>query len=291
MAITAALVKELRERTGAGMMECKKILTETGGDIEVAIEELRKRGAAAADKKSDRIAAEGTVVALVSGKTGVLLEVNCETDFVAKDENFVSFSQNVAQTILDSGEQTVEAVSAATLSGGQSSVEEARSALVQKIGENIQIRRFETVSADDGEVISSYQHGKSIGVLVKASGGEELGRDLAMHIAASKPVCISEDQIPADQIEKEKEIFSAQAAESGKPAEIIEKMVVGRLRKFVNEVTLLGQSFVKDPDLTVEKLLKSKNAEVTNFVRYEVGDGIEKKEDDFVAVVMAQAKG
>lgn len=291
MAITAALVKELRERTGAGMMECKKILTETGGDIEVAIEELRKRGAAAADKKSDRIAAEGTVVALVSGKTGVLLEVNCETDFVAKDENFVSFSQNVAQSILDSGEQTVEAVSATTLSGGQSSVEEARSALVQKIGENIQIRRFETVSADDGEVISSYQHGKSIGVLVKASGGEELGRDLAMHIAASKPVCISEDQIPADQIEKEKEIFSAQAAESGKPAEIIEKMVVGRLRKFVNEVTLLGQSFVKDPDQTVEKLLKSKNAEITNFVRYEVGDGIEKKEDDFVAEVMAQAKG
>lgn len=291
MAITAALVKELRERTGAGMMECKKILTETGGDIEVAIEELRKRGAAAADKKSDRIAAEGTVVALVSGKTGVLLEVNCETDFVAKDENFVSFSQNVAQSILDSGEQTVEAVSATTLSGGQSSVEEARSALVQKIGENIQIRRFETVSADDGEVISSYQHGKSIGVLVKASGGEELGRDLAMHIAASKPVCISEDQIPADQIEKEKEIFSAQAAESGKPAEIIEKMVVGRLRKFVNEVTLLGQSFVKDPDQTVEKLQKSKNAEITNFVRYEVGDGIEKKEDDFVAEVMAQAKG
>ena len=291
MAITAALVKELRERTGAGMMECKKILTETGGDIEVAIEELRKRGAAAADKKSDRIAAEGTVVALVSGKAGVLLEVNCETDFVAKDENFVSFSQNVAQSILDSGEQTVEAVSATTLSGGQSSVEEARSALVQKIGENIQIRRFETVSADDGEVISSYQHGKSIGVLVKASGGEELGRDLAMHIAASRPVCISEDQIPADQIEKEKEIFSAQAAESGKPAEIIEKMVVGRLRKFVNEVTLLGQSFVKDPDQTVEKLLKSKNAEITNFVRYEVGDGIEKKEDDFVAEVMAQAKG
>ena len=291
MAITAALVKELRERTGAGMMECKKILTETDGDIEVAIEELRKRGAAAADKKSDRIAAEGTVVALVSGETGVLLEVNCETDFVAKDENFVSFSQNVAQTILDSGEKTVEAVSAATISGGQVSVEEARSALVQKIGENIQIRRFETVSADDGEVISSYQHGKSIGVLVKASGGEELGRDLAMHIAASKPVCISEEQIPADQIEKEKEIFSAQAAESGKPADIIEKMVVGRLRKFVNEITLLGQSFVKDPDLTVEKLLKSKNAEVTNFVRYEVGDGIEKKEDDFVAEVMAQAKG
>ena len=290
MAITAALVKELRERTGAGMMECKKILTETGGDIEVAIEELRKRGAAAADKKSDRIAAEGTVVALVSGKTGVLLEVNCETDFVAKDENFVAFATNVAQTILDTGAASVEALSTETLAGADSSVEEARSALVQKIGENIQIRRFETV-AGEGQTVSSYQHGKNIGVLVKANGDDELGRDLAMHIAASKPLCISEDQIPTDQIEKEKEIFSAQAAESGKPADIIEKMVVGRLRKFVNEVTLLGQSFVKDPDMTVEKLLKSKDAEISNFVRYEVGDGIEKKEDDFVAEVMAQAKG
>lgn len=291
MAITAALVKELRERTGAGMMECKKILTETDGDIEVAIEELRKRGAAAADKKSDRVAAEGTVIALVSGDKGVLLEVNCETDFVGKDENFVSFAQNVAQTVLDTDAQSVEAVSAAAISGGSATVEETRSALVQKIGENVQIRRFETVSAAAGEVISSYQHGKNIGVLVKTTGDDELGRDLAMHVAASKPLCISEDQIPADQIEKEKEIFSAQAAESGKPAEIIEKMVVGRLRKFVNEVTLLGQSFVKDPDMTVEKLLKSKNAEISNFVRYEVGDGIEKKEDNFVEEVMAQAKG
>ena len=290
MAITAALVKELRERTGAGMMECKKILTETDGNIDIAIEELRKRGAAAADKKSDRIAAEGTVVALVSAEKGVLLEVNCETDFVAKDENFVAFAQNVAQTILDNDSQSVDALSSETLAGAESSVEEARSALVQKIGENVQIRRFETV-AGKGQTISSYQHGKNIGVLVKTSGDDELGRDLAMHIAASSPICISEDQIPADQIEKEKEIFSAQAAESGKPAEIIEKMVVGRLRKFVNEVTLLGQSFVKDPDLTVEKLLESKNAEISNFVRYEVGDGIEKKEDDFVAEVMAQAKG
>ena len=290
MAITAALVKELRERTGAGMMECKKILTETDGDIDVAIEELRKRGAAAADKKSDRVAAEGTVVALVSAEQGVLLEVNCETDFVAKDENFVAFAQNVAQTILDKGSQSVDALSGEALSGSDSSVEEARSALVQKIGENIQIRRFETV-AGEGQTISSYQHGKKIGVLVRTSGDDELGRDLAMHIAASSPLCISEDQIPQDQLDKEKEIFSAQAAESGKPAEIIEKMVVGRLRKFVNEVTLLGQSFVKDPDITVEKLLKSKEAEISQFVRYEVGDGIEKKEDDFVAEVMAQAKG
>ena len=290
MAITAALVKELRERTGAGMMECKKILTETNGDIDVAIEELRKRGAAAADKKSDRIAAEGTVVALVSGEKGVLLEVNCETDFVAKDENFVSFANGAAQTILDSGVESVDALSSASISGSSSTVEEARSALVQKIGENIQIRRFEVLSADSGETISSYQHGKNIGVLVKANGDDELGKDLAMHIAASKPLCISEDQIPADQIAKEKEIFSAQAAESGKPADIIEKMVVGRLRKFVNEVTLLGQSFVKDPDMTVEKLLKSKNAEISQFIRYEVGDGIEKKEENFVEEVMAQAK-
>ena len=292
MAITAALVKELRERTGAGMMECKKILTETDGDIEVAIEELRKRGAAAADKKSDRVAAEGTVVALVSGDAGVLLEVNCETDFVGKDENFVAFANNVAQTIIDNSDVAdVDALSAASLSGGEGSVEEARSALVQKIGENVQIRRFERINAAASETVSSYQHGKAIGVIVKTTGDDELGRDLAMHIAASKPLCISESQIPEEQIEKEKEIFSAQAAESGKPAEIIEKMVVGRLRKFVNEVTLLGQSFVKDPDMTVEKLLKSKNAEISNFTRYEVGDGIEKKEDDFVAEVMAQAKG
>ena len=291
MAITAALVKELRERTGAGMMECKKILTETDGDIELAVEELRKRGAAAADKKSDRIAAEGTVVAVVSGDKGVLLEVNCETDFVGKDENFVAFANNVAQTLLDSDVADIEALASATISGGSVTVEEARSALVQKIGENIQIRRFERILAESGETVSSYQHGNAIGVVVKTTGDDELGRDLAMHIAASKPVCVSEDQIPADQLEKEKEIFSAQAAESGKPAEIIEKMVVGRLRKFVNEITLLGQPFVKDPDQNVEKLLKSKNAQVTNFVRYEVGDGIEKKEDNFVEEVMAQAKG
>lgn len=292
MAITAALVKELRERTGAGMMECKRILTETDGDIEVAIEELRKRGAAAADKKSDRIAAEGTVVALVSENQGIVLEVNSETDFVGKDENFVAFANNVAQTLIDNSDVAdAQALAAASISGGEGSVEEARLALVQKIGENIQIRRFERINAAAGETVSSYQHGKSIGVVVKTTGDDELGRDLAMHIAASKPLCISEDQIPADQIEKEKEIFSAQAAESGKPAEIIEKMVVGRLRKFVNEVTLLGQSFVKDPDMTVEKLLKSKNAEINNFARYEVGDGIEKKEDNFVEEVMAQAKG
>lgn len=292
MAITAALVKELRERTGAGMMECKRILVETDGDVEVAIEELRKRGAAAADKKSSRVAAEGTVVALVSGQQGVLLEVNSETDFVGKDDNFVEFANNIAQTLIDNVDvNDVDALALVSISGGEGTVGEARSALVQKIGENIQIRRFERIVAAAGETVSSYQHGKAIGVVVKTTGDDELGRDIAMHIAASKPLCIREDQIPANQIEKEKEIFSAQAAESGKPAEIIEKMVIGRLRKFVNEVTLLGQSFVKDPDLTIEKLLKSKNAEINNFVRYEVGDGIEKKEDNFVEEVMAQAKG
>lgn len=290
MAITAALVKELRERTGAGMMECKKILTETNGDIDAAIEELRKRGAAAADKKSSRVAAEGTVVATVSGNVGVLLEVNCETDFVAKDENFVAFANQVAQTIIEAKPADVEALSSAKLSGADGTVEEARSALVQKIGENIQVRRFERVEAGTGQNVSAYQHGKTIGVLVNATGSEELGRDLAMHVAASNPVCVSEDQIPEENLAKEKAIFVAQAEESGKPADIIEKMVVGRLRKYVNEVTLLGQSFVKDPDQSVEKLLKSNNAEVNSFVRYEVGDGIEKKEDNFVEEVMAQVK-
>jgi len=290
MAITAALVKELRERTGAGMMECKKILTETDGDIDAAIEELRKRGAAAADKKSSRVAAEGTVVAAVAGGVGALLEVNCETDFVAKDENFVAFANQVAQTVIEAAPADVAALSEATLSGGEGTVEEKRSALVQKIGENIQVRRFERIEAADGETVSSYQHGKAIGVLVNVTGDDDLGRDLAMHIAASNPVCVSEEQIPAENLAKEKEIFVAQAEESGKPAEIIEKMVVGRLRKYVNEVTLLGQAFVKDPDQSVEKLLKSQDAEERGFVRYEVGDGIEKKEDNFVEEVMAQVK-
>lgn len=290
MAITAALVKELRERTGAGMMECKKILVETDGDVEVSIEELRKRGASAANKKSARVAAEGTVVAKVSGNAGVLLEVNCETDFVAKDENFVAFANQVSQTILDENPADIVALGSVALSGSEVTVEEARSALVQKIGENIQIRRFERIAAAAGETVSTYQHGKAIGVVVATTGDDELGRDLAMHVAASNPVCISEAQIPVEEIAKEKEIFSAQAAESGKPADIVEKMVVGRLRKFVNEITLLGQSFVKDPDQTVEKLLKSKNADINSFVRYEVGDGIEKKEDNFVEEVMAQVK-
>lgn len=289
MAITAALVKELRERTGAGMMECKKMLTETDGDIEAAIEELRKRGAAQADKKAGRIAAEGTIVTLVDGNKGVAIEVNSETDFSAKDEFFVAFANQVAQTVLANSPADLEALSASQIDGGQT-VEEARQALIQKIGENITVRRFEIVEAADGEVVGAYQHGNKISVLTRLSNAsEDLAKDIAMHVAASKPVCVSADQVPAELLAKEREIFAAQAAESGKPPEIMEKMVDGRVRKYLNEVTLLGQSFVKDPDQTVEKLLKSAGAEVQQFVRYEVGEGIEKKEDDFVSEVMAQA--
>lgn len=289
MAITAALVKELRERTGAGMMECKKILTETNGDIDVAIEELRKRGAAQADKKAGRVAAEGTIVTLVEGAQAVALEVNCETDFVAKDENFVGFANATAAAVLANKPADVEALAATALASGET-VEEARQALIAKIGENITVRRFEIVEAGGDELIGAYQHGNKIAVLAKLNGGnDDLAKDIAMHVAASKPVCVSADEVPAELLEKEREIFSAQAAESGKPAEIMEKMVEGRIRKYLNEVTLLGQAFVKDPDQSVEKLLKSNSASVAQFVRFEVGEGIEKKEDDFVSEVMAQA--
>lgn len=289
MAITAALVKELRERTGAGMMECKKMLTETNGDIEAAIEELRKRGAAQADKKAGRIAAEGTIVTLVEGSTGVAVEVNSETDFSAKNDGFVSFANKVAKAVMAHQPADLEALAASQVEDGQT-VEEARQSLIQEIGENITVRRFEVVEAGDGEVVGAYQHGNKISVLTRlVNASDDLAKDIAMHVAASKPVCVSAEQVPADLLDKEREIFSAQAAESGKPAEIMEKMVEGRIRKYLNEVTLLGQSFVKDPDQTVEKLLKSAGAEVAQFVRYEVGEGIEKKEDDFVSEVMAQA--
>jgi len=263
------------------------MLTETDGDIELAIEELRKRGAAQADKKAGRIAAEGTIVTLVDGAKGVAVEVNSETDFSAKDEFFIEFANQVAQAVLVNNPVDLERLAATPTASGQT-VEEARQALIQKIGENISVRRFEVVEASDGDVLGAYQHGNKISVLTKLAGGsEDLAKDIAMHVAASKPVCVSADQVPADLLDKEREIFAAQAAESGKPAEIMEKMVDGRIRKYLNEVTLLGQSFVKDPDQTVEKLLKSAGAEVKQFVRYEVGEGIEKKEDDFVSEVMA----
>jgi len=250
---------------------------------------MRKRGAAQADKKAGRIAAEGTIVTLVDGAKGVAVEVNSETDFSAKDEFFVAFAKQVAETVLANTPADVDTLAATPTADG-TTVEEARQALIQKIGENITVRRFQILEAREGEVIGAYQHGNKISVLTRLSGGsEDLAKDIAMHVAASKPVCVSSDQVPADLLAKEREIFAAQAAESGKPAEIMEKMVEGRIRKYLNEVTLLGQAFVKDPDVTIEKLLKSASAECMQFVRYEVGEGIEKKEDDFVSEVMAQA--
>ena len=291
MAITASMVKELRERTGAGMMECKKMLTETNGDMEAAIDTMRKSGAAKADKKAGRIAAEGKVVITVSddGKEASIIEVNCETDFVAKDENFVGFVTAAGASVLSDKPADVAALSALPLDSGET-VEETRANLVAKIGENMQVRRFELLSSE-GQVCA-YNHGVRIGVAVAITGGDEaLGKDVAMHIAASRPTCISEDQVPAELLEKEKEILVAQAQDSGKPMEIIEKMVEGRMRKFLSEITLVGQPFVKDPDQTVGQLLKAAGAEVTAYTRYEVGEGIEKKEEDFAAEVMAQVKG
>ena len=288
MQITAALVKELRERTGAGMMDCKKALQEANGDIEVAIEEMRKSGAAKAAKKAGRIAAEGVITIKQDGQDITILETNCETDFVAKDENFVTFTDKVIEAIIANNPADVDALMQTSI--GEQTVEEANQQLVAKIGEKITVRRFEKMTAS-GQ-LGSYSHGDRIGVVVELEGGDEaLAKDLAMHIAASKPVCVSEEQVPQDVLDKEKEIFSAQAAESGKPAEIIEKMVTGRIQKYLKEITLLGQPFVKDPDQTVEKLLKAANASVTSFLRYEVGEGIEKKVDNFAEEVMSQAKG
>ncbi len=289
MAITASMIKELRARTGAGMMDCKKVLTETNGDIDLAIDALRKKGAAAAEKKAGRIAAEGIIVTVQDESASVLVEINSETDFVAKDDSFRTFSGAVASTVLGSEISDVEQLAGATIDGGDSSIEEARQELITKIGENISVRRFEKISAGDGTV-SCYLHGSRIGVLVKLTGGStELGRDVAMHVAASKPLCISEDQMDSDLLDREKAIFEAQAAESGKPADIVEKMVGGRMRKFLKENTLLGQPFVKNPDQTVAELLKESDATIIEMARFEVGEGLEKRSDDFVAEVMAQA--
>jgi elongation factor Ts len=291
MAVTAALVKELRERTGLGMMECKKALVETDGDLEQAIDNLRKSGQAKAAKKAGRTAADGAVVALVSddGKTGVIVEVNSETDFVARDDNFKGFCDKVAQLVLDTKETDVEKLKDASVDG--STLEEVRTALIQKIGENIQVRRAQVVESADG-VVGAYIHGGKIGVLVALNGGDqELGKDVAMHVAASNPQVVNPDDVPEETVAKEKEIFSAQAKESGKPDEIIEKMVTGRINKFLKEVSLVEQPFVKDPDTTVGKLVKNAGASVLGFIRYEVGEGIEKEEVDFAAEVMAQARG
>ena len=288
MAISAAMIKELRERTGAGMMDCKKILVEVDGDMDLAIEELRKKGAAAAEKKAGRIAAEGIIVSAQDDNACVITEINCETDFVAKDESFKSFSSNVANTVLQNSLADMQALADTSIETGET-VEAARQELITKIGENISVRRFQRLEAAGGNV-SCYLHGSRIGVLVRLEGGDQqLGRDVAMHIAASRPLCISENDMDSSILEKEKEIFSAQAAESGKPADIIEKMVGGRIKKFLKENTLLGQPFVKNPDQTVGELLAAANASITQMVRFEVGEGLEKRNEDFVAEVMAQA--
>lgn len=289
--ISAALVMQLRERTGAGMMECKKFLIATNGDIEQAIMEMRKAGQAKADKKADRVAAEGIIVIARSSDehTAVMLEINSETDFVARDENFTNFAAIVADVALTSLAKNVESLSNQTLPAGIT-VEQARQELVAKIGENIKLRRLERMHCEGG-VIGYYLHGSRIGVMVALKNGSEvLAKDIAMHIAASKPMVVSRDQVPAEAIENEREIFTAQAKESGKPQEIIDKMIDGRINKFIDEVSLLGQPYVKDPNIKVGQLLKEKNAEVISFIRYEVGEGIEKKEDNFVEEVMAQVR-
>jgi elongation factor Ts len=294
MAISAALVKELRERTGAGMMECKKALVESNGDIEAAIEAMRKSGQAKAAKKAGRTAADGVVVVRVAedGKRAIMVEVNSETDFVAKDESFVAFADAVGEAALASDVADAESLSAVSIRPGEdSTIAAAREALVAKIGENIQVRRLVRFDDARGE-IHSYRHGVRIGVLVELDGGDaDLGKDLAMHIAASNPLCVSAEQVPAETLDKEKEIFRAQALESGKPENIVDKIIEGRVRKYLQEVTLLGQAFVKDPDITVEKLLSQSGARVLRFARVEVGEGIEKKQENFADEVMSQVRG
>jgi elongation factor Ts len=286
MSITAAMVKDLRERTGAGMMECKKALVETAGDMDAAAEALRVSGQAKADKKASRVAADGTVVIHRDGDRAVIAEVNSETDFVAKDDNFLAFANAVAATALASGTSDVVALAKEKLADGRS-IEAARTDLISKVGENISVRRIAML--ENAGPIAYYSHGARIGVVVALAGGnEELARDLAMHIAATNPMCIDESGVSAETLDSERRIFSEQAAESGKPPEIVEKMVAGRVAKFLKEVTLVGQPFVKDPDQTVGKLLASAGASVSSFIRFEVGEGIEKKVENFADEVMKQ---
>jgi len=291
MNITADAVKQLRERTGAGMMECKKALVETKGDLDAAAELMRKQGLAKADKKATRVAAEGVVALARAGDSPVaaLVEVNCETDFVGREQDFRAFAQAVVDCALARRPADLAALAAAPLASGES-VEERRRNLIAKIGENISVRRFAVLSSPGH--LGAYVHGTRIGAMVALEGGTaSLAYDLAMHVAASNPRYVSPAQVPAEVVAKEREILTSQAQAEGKPPEIVAKMVEGRLRKALAEITLAGQSFVKDPDTTVEKLLKGAGARVIAFERFEVGAGIEKKPDDFVAEVMAQVKG
>jgi elongation factor Ts len=288
--ITAGMVKELRERTGLGMMDCKKALSEADGDMEKAIDDLRKASGVKAAKKASRVASEGVVLTKIAqdGNYGVVIEINSETDFAARDTNFLDFAQKSLELAFSNSDADV----AGLLDSG---LEDARQALVQKIGENCNVRRVERIKFSDGEqgIVESYVHSNNrIAVLISITGGDEaLARDVAMHIAAVSPLVIAAEDVPEEELAKESEIYSAQARESGKPEEIIEKMISGRLRKFVAEVSLLEQPFVKDPDTTVGKLLKAAGASVVKFVRFEVGEGIEKEEIDFADEVAAQVKG
>lgn len=290
MAVTAAMVAQLREMTGLGMMECKKALVETDGDLKKAEELIRIKSGNKASKVAGRTAAEGVIVISIAddAKSGVIAEINCETDFVAKDPSFIEYTEVVAKALSTKELASVEDLANVTTENGKT-VEEIRKDIIAKLGENISVRRF-TNYKTEGQ-LASYTHGKKIGVIIDITNGDlELGRDIAMHIAASKPICVSKDNVPAEKIEEERNIYSQQAAASGKPAEIVAKMVEGRVNKYLAEVTLLGQQFVKNPDLTVEKLLATKGAKVNNFTLYVVGEGIEKKVVDFAAEVAAAAK-
>jgi elongation factor Ts len=284
MAVTAALVKEIRERTGAGMLDCKNALVETDGDIELAIENMRKSGQAKAAKKAGRIAAEGVILTNISSGKATMMEVNCETDFVARDEGFLAFGNKLIDVAAAHGINDIDALLAAELDG--STVATVRDTLVTKIGENISPRRVINV---EGSTLGAYVHGGRIGVIVILEGGdEELAKDVAMHVAAASPQFVKPSDVPEAVIAKEKEIQIDIAIQSGKPADIAEKMVSGRMKKFTGEVSLTGQPFVKDPAQTVGDLLKSRGADVVNFIRFEVGEGIEKKSEDFAAEVAAQ---
>jgi len=287
MNITAETVKQLRERTGAGMMECKKALVETQGDLEAAAELMRKSGLAKADKKAARVAAEGAIAIERAHQSAVMVEVNCETDFVARSEEFQRFARELAKAALEAAPANVEALLG--LRHGSGTLEEQRRALIAKIGENIAVRRFARVTAPGA--LGAYIHGTRIGSLVALEGGDEaLARDLAMHVAAVNPAYIDASTVPGPVLDKEREILTEQTKGEKKPPEIVAKMVEGRLRKFLGEITLLGQPFVKDPEISIEKLLKTAGARVREFVRFEVGAGIEKKQEDFVSEVMSQVK-
>ena len=290
MSITAAMVKELRERTGSGMMECKRNLKEANGDMDLAIENMRKSGLAKADKKAGRVAAEGMIGIKTSddAKTVVMLEVNSETDFVVKSEDFTGFVNSVTEALLTNNVESNEQLSEMTLANGES-VDTARRTLIAKVGENISVRRFVKYANVDGGT-ACYLHGGKIAVIVElAKNDSELGKDIAMHVAAVNPTCVSEDQVSEELIQKEKDIFTAQALESGKKPEIVEKMITGRIKKFLSEVTLEGQAFIKDDKMTVAQLAKSKDNTIVRFTRFEVGEGIEKEELDFAEEVRAQA--